>query len=98
MGRRRGTLRRLGTDDWVSLINKTILPVEALSLGDPQVAAEVAKRLPDKVDPASLPTVTGGAPAAASLPPVQLPSDAKAPLSAPPTSQGAQNLGSGGNG
>ena len=96
---RSDTLRRLGTDEWVSLINKTILPVEALALGDPadrrrggQAAAGC------RVDPASLPEVTGGGPVAATLPPVQLPLDAKAPLSAPPTSQGPLNPGSGGNG
>lgn len=92
---RSDTLRRLGTDDWVTLINRTVLPVEALSLADPLIATAVAQRLGDKVDPESLPKVTGGVVTTAPAP-VALPSDAKAPMPSPPTSQAAPtNLGGG---
>lgn len=83
---RSDTLGRLGSDDWIKLINRTVLPVEALSLGDPAVAAEVSTRLGDKVDPAALPTVTGGV-APTTAPPVPIPAGAKPPMAAPPTSQ-----------
>ena len=83
---RSDTLRRLGTEQWITLINRTVLPVEALSLADPAIAMVVAQELGDKVDPGSLPEVTGGV-TTTTPPPVALPSDAKAPMSAPPTSQ-----------
>lgn len=83
---RSDTLRRLGSDDWITLINRTVLPIEALSLADPAIAAEVAEELGDKVDPESLPEVTGGV-VTTTAPPVAIPGDAKAPLAAPPTTQ-----------